>query len=257
MWPESLAGAARGTAPSDGSGLVGLADRLAGLDGQLRVESPTDGVCSRGGQCRTGVDVRDRGGDLLGELGHPRRSTTATAVTYAAWVTRLVAMTSAGQRHGGGVRPSSGNSVKVALISMPPKAAAGPGFVEAAVEQAVHQTERGAIAPPQRDAEFVLFAVGDMREVHHRRDDLAGDERVVVVERTAPLLRRGGADRGGLTSVRSHAIGAMTSGWPCCVFEVSEAHALPHHGERRLMSARQLVLSFFPEEFAADNAAGH
>jgi signal transduction histidine kinase len=32
-----------GRARPDGSGLVGLADRLAALDGQLRVESPTDG----------------------------------------------------------------------------------------------------------------------------------------------------------------------------------------------------------------------
>ena len=36
-------------------------------------------------------------------------------------------MTSAGQRHGGGVRPSSGNSVNVALISMPPNAALAHG----------------------------------------------------------------------------------------------------------------------------------
>src|SRR3954451_6084400 len=54
-------------------------------------------------------------------------STTATAVTYAACVPRLVASTSAGQRHGGGVRPSSGNSVRVALISMPPNAALAQG----------------------------------------------------------------------------------------------------------------------------------
>jgi signal transduction histidine kinase len=32
-----------GGARPDGSGLVGLADRLAALDGQLRVESPADG----------------------------------------------------------------------------------------------------------------------------------------------------------------------------------------------------------------------
>jgi signal transduction histidine kinase len=32
-----------GGARPDGSGLVGLADRLAALDGQLRVENPTDG----------------------------------------------------------------------------------------------------------------------------------------------------------------------------------------------------------------------
>jgi signal transduction histidine kinase len=32
-----------GGARPDGSGLVGLADRLAVLDGQLRVESPADG----------------------------------------------------------------------------------------------------------------------------------------------------------------------------------------------------------------------
>jgi signal transduction histidine kinase len=32
-----------GGARRDGSGLVGLADRLAVLDGQLRVESPVDG----------------------------------------------------------------------------------------------------------------------------------------------------------------------------------------------------------------------
>jgi signal transduction histidine kinase len=32
-----------GGARLDGSGLVGLADRLAVLDGQLRVESPADG----------------------------------------------------------------------------------------------------------------------------------------------------------------------------------------------------------------------
>ena len=31
-----------GGAQPDGSGLVGLADRLAALDGQLRVQSPTD-----------------------------------------------------------------------------------------------------------------------------------------------------------------------------------------------------------------------
>jgi signal transduction histidine kinase len=32
-----------GGARSEGSGLLGLADRLAALDGHLRVESPTDG----------------------------------------------------------------------------------------------------------------------------------------------------------------------------------------------------------------------
>jgi signal transduction histidine kinase len=32
-----------GGARPDGSGLLGLADRLAALDGQLRVENPTDG----------------------------------------------------------------------------------------------------------------------------------------------------------------------------------------------------------------------
>jgi signal transduction histidine kinase len=32
-----------GGARPDGSGLVGLADRLAVLDGQLRVDSPADG----------------------------------------------------------------------------------------------------------------------------------------------------------------------------------------------------------------------
>jgi signal transduction histidine kinase len=32
-----------GGARPDGSGLLGLADRLAALDGQLRVESPADG----------------------------------------------------------------------------------------------------------------------------------------------------------------------------------------------------------------------
>jgi signal transduction histidine kinase len=32
-----------GGARADGSGLVGLADRLAALDGRLRVESPADG----------------------------------------------------------------------------------------------------------------------------------------------------------------------------------------------------------------------
>jgi signal transduction histidine kinase len=32
-----------GGARPDGSGLVGLADRLAALDGRLRVESPADG----------------------------------------------------------------------------------------------------------------------------------------------------------------------------------------------------------------------
>jgi signal transduction histidine kinase len=31
-----------GDARPDGSGLLGLADRLAALDGQLRVESPAD-----------------------------------------------------------------------------------------------------------------------------------------------------------------------------------------------------------------------
>jgi signal transduction histidine kinase len=35
--------AAVGGALPDGSGLLGLADRLAVLDGQLRVESPVDG----------------------------------------------------------------------------------------------------------------------------------------------------------------------------------------------------------------------
>ena len=32
-----------GGARPDGSGLLGLADRLASLDGRLRVESPTNG----------------------------------------------------------------------------------------------------------------------------------------------------------------------------------------------------------------------
>jgi signal transduction histidine kinase len=32
-----------GDARPDGSGLLGLADRLAVLDGQLRIESPADG----------------------------------------------------------------------------------------------------------------------------------------------------------------------------------------------------------------------
>jgi signal transduction histidine kinase len=32
-----------GARPGGGSGLIGLADRLAALDGKLRVESPVDG----------------------------------------------------------------------------------------------------------------------------------------------------------------------------------------------------------------------
>jgi signal transduction histidine kinase len=32
-----------GGAQAEGSGLIGLADRVAALDGQLRVESPADG----------------------------------------------------------------------------------------------------------------------------------------------------------------------------------------------------------------------
>ena len=42
---------------------------------------------------------------------------------------RHVAITSAGQRHGGGVRPSSGNSVSVAVISVAakPRLAHGSG----------------------------------------------------------------------------------------------------------------------------------
>ena len=54
-------------------------------------------------------------------------STAATATTYAAWVPRLVATTSAGQRQGGGVRPSSGNSDIVAVISVAPNAALAHG----------------------------------------------------------------------------------------------------------------------------------
>ena len=49
---------------------------------------------------------------------HHRRSRPPT--TYATCVPRLVAITSFGQRHGGGVRPSSGNSVSVALMSVAP-----------------------------------------------------------------------------------------------------------------------------------------
>jgi hypothetical protein len=56
------------------------------------------------------------------------------------------------------------------------------------VEQAVHEAERGAVAPPQRHAEVAIFAVGHMREVHHGRDDLARDERVVLVELAAVRL---------------------------------------------------------------------
>jgi hypothetical protein len=60
----------------------------------------------------------------------PRRSpssTAATAATYAAWVPNAVAITLGGQRHGGGVRPRSGNSVSVALIKVAPNAALAHG----------------------------------------------------------------------------------------------------------------------------------
>jgi hypothetical protein len=42
-------------------------------------------------------------------------------------VPTLVATTSRGQRHGGGVWPSSGNSDTVALMSVPPNAALAQG----------------------------------------------------------------------------------------------------------------------------------
>jgi hypothetical protein len=54
-------------------------------------------------------------------------SVVATAVTYAACVMRQVAITSGGQRHGGGVRPRSGNSENVAVMSVAPKIALAQG----------------------------------------------------------------------------------------------------------------------------------
>ena len=50
------------------------------------------------------------------------------------------------------------------------------------MQEPVRDAEGGPVAPAQGQAELVVLAVGDVGEVHHRRNDLAGDERVVVVE---------------------------------------------------------------------------
>jgi hypothetical protein len=51
-----------------------------------------------------------------------RSATAVTAPTYAAWVPNAVAIMLGGHRHGGGVRPSSGNIINVAVMSVAPKA---------------------------------------------------------------------------------------------------------------------------------------
>jgi hypothetical protein len=54
----------------------------------------------------------------------------------------------------------------------------------------------------------VMLAVGDVREVPHRRDDPAGDERVVVVERGAS----GGAGRANQAAVSAVRAGFVNIG---------------------------------------------
>src|SRR6185312_10329907 len=74
--------------------------------------------------------LRSHRGELRAAQRSSRRtpsSTAATAATYVAWLARQVAITSGGQRHGGGVRPSKGNSESVALISVAPKSALAHG----------------------------------------------------------------------------------------------------------------------------------
>ena len=53
-------------------------------------------------------------------------------------------------------------------------------------EHPVPEPERRAVAPAQGQADVVVLACGHVRQVHDRGDDLARDERVVVVER--PLV---------------------------------------------------------------------
>ena len=63
-----------------------------------------------------------------------------------------------------------------------------PTAPDSATQRAVQQPERRAVAPAQEQPELVLLAVGHVRQVHDPRDDLAGHEPVVVVERGPPAL---------------------------------------------------------------------
>ncbi len=85
------------------------------------------------------------------------------------------------QCQGGGVCPSTGNRVSVAVISVQPNAALAHGSACAgAVRRAA--SEGRSVAPAQCELELALVALRDVRQVHHRRDDLARHEPVVVVQ---------------------------------------------------------------------------
>ena len=70
-----------GGARPDGSGLVGLADRLAALDGRLRVESPTDG-----GTLISGRDPHRRLVPGVAKLGRQRDGASQRAAVVPAWM---------------------------------------------------------------------------------------------------------------------------------------------------------------------------
>src|SRR4051794_40345087 len=64
---------------------------------------------------------------------------------------------------------------------------AGPRLGQPAMQCAVPDPERRAVAPAQQQSQVALVARGHVRQVHDARHDLPGDERVVVVQRGAPL----------------------------------------------------------------------
>jgi integral membrane sensor domain MASE1 len=65
----------------------------------------------------------------------------------------------------------------------PAEGGARPRLSHALPEPPVQQAECRAVAPAQQQSEVVIAAVGDVWQMHDRRDDPAGDEGVVVVER--------------------------------------------------------------------------
>src|SRR6185437_1228844 len=62
---------------------------------------------------------------------------------------------------------------------------ARPWFTKAPTQDAVVEAERGAVAPAQRHPEVPVLPSRHMGQMHDRRHDLPGYERVVVVERAA------------------------------------------------------------------------
>ena len=93
-----------------------------------------------------------------------------------------------------------------------PEQGTGPRLADQTTQLAVQEAKRRAVAPTKHEAELPIAAIGDVRQVHDGRDDLARHERVVVVQRAGvpgsaqpPLAGVGERQRRRARGARKHA----------------------------------------------------